>query len=54
MEAYVKQRDTIAVNVELTREILADKVNVVVDVKGSSFVSGRTALRKVKEVRDLV
>ena len=50
----MKKPNTIAVNVELTRQIPAQRVNIVVEVKGSSFMSGRTALRKAKEVRDIV
>jgi uncharacterized protein YggE len=46
--------NTVAVNIELTREIPANGVHVFVEVQGSSLVTGRAALRKAKEVHDLV
>lgn len=50
----MKKPNTIAVNIELKEEVLANRVNLFVDVRGSSFVSGRTALKKAKEVRSIV
>ena len=50
----MKKPNTIAVNIELKEEVLANRVNLFVEVKGDSFVSGRTALKKAKEVRSLV
>ena len=46
--------DTIAVNVEVERKVHACRADMYVDIKGDSFVSGKAALKKAREVRDLV
>lgn len=50
----MEKKDTIAVNVELEREIAASRVDFYVEIKGESLFSGKAALKKAREVRDLV
>ena len=45
--------DTIAVNIEVERQVYATRADMYVEIKGDSFFSGNTALKKVHEVRDL-
>jgi uncharacterized protein YggE len=46
--------DTITIAVTRSEEIAADKVAVQVTVKGTSLVTGNAALKKAKEVNQLV
>jgi len=48
------ESDMIVVNVEVERKVYATRVDMYVDIKGESFVSGSAALKKAREVRDLV
>lgn len=50
----MEKPDTIAVNVELERKVHASGADMHVEIRGDSFVSGQTALKKAREVRDLV
>ena len=50
----VDNPDTIQVSVEVEREVRACKARLSVEIRGSSFVSGQTALKKAHEVRSLV
>jgi len=50
----MKKPDTIAVNVELERKVHASGVDMHVEIRGDSLISGQTALKKAREVRDLV
>lgn len=46
--------NTIAVNVRTERKVHASGADMHIEIKGDSVVSGRTALKKAREVRDLV
>lgn len=46
--------DIIAVNVEKRREVRATAAYLFVAITGSSLISGRTALKKAREVRKFV
>jgi uncharacterized protein YggE len=46
--------DTIKVSAEYKEEIFADRADLFVSVKGSSLVSGNEAMKKAKEVSQLV
>jgi len=50
----MSREHTIAVNVENRREVTATGVDLYVDISGEAFVSGAEALKKAREVRDLV
>jgi hypothetical protein len=46
--------DTISVNVKVERKVYASRVDMCVEIRGESLVSGSAALQKAREVRDLV
>ena len=46
--------NTITVNVRVEKKILADSVDMHVEIKGVSSISGRSALTKAREIRDMV
>jgi uncharacterized protein YggE len=50
----MNEPDTIAVNVEVERKVYAARADLDVEIRGDSFVSGSAALRKAREVRDLI
>ncbi len=50
----MKQHGTIAINSKIERKVYASSADMYVDIKGESFFSGRAALKKAREVRDLV
>jgi uncharacterized protein YggE len=50
----MEQPDTITIEVSDTEEVLADHVDLLVTVKGRSLFTGQEALKKAREIRELV
>ena len=50
----MEQPDTITIEVTDSEEVLADHVDLLVTVKGKSLFTGQEALRKAREIRELV
>lgn len=46
--------DRIGVNIEVARKIYANAPDVFVEIKGDSFFSGKEAIKKAREVKEMV
>ena len=46
--------DRIGVNIEVARKVYANSLDIFVEIKGDSFFSGKEAIKKAREVKEMV